>query len=308
MMQDSSQKTKAILAALFVTVLWATSWVLIKIGLKDIPPILFVGMRYCLAFICLIPLFIRQTRNKNAQPLTKSLVFRLLVLGLLLYAVTQGASYIGLSRLPAITTSLILSFISIFTALLGIVFLREKPAAIQWLGLGLSIAGAYTYFSINDIYTNDWIGILIVFGGVLAAAFAAVLGRDINQNSGLHPIQITTISMGSGGILLLVTGLLFEQMPALSWQSILIILWLAVVNTAFAFTLWNWTMKFISAVESTVINGAMQVEIPILAVIFLGEKLNLQQLIGLILTVFGIFIVQTGKTCRWGKKIKPQPQ
>jgi drug/metabolite transporter (DMT)-like permease len=295
MIQKTNERTRAILVALFVTVLWATSWVLIKIGLKDIPPILFVGIRYFLAFLCLLPMFSKQTQKNIKQPLTLRLVMRLFFLGLLLYAITQGTNYIGLSRLPAITTSLILSFISIFTAVFGILFLREKPAAIQWLGLVLSIAGAYAYFSTNNLYTNDWIGIVIVFGGVLAAAFAAILGRDINQNSGLHPIQITTISMGAGGIVLLVTGLIFEKLPVFTWQHILIILWLAIINTALAFTLWNWTMKFISAVESTVINSAMQVEIPILAVLFLGETLNIQQICGLILSVLGILVVQTGK-------------
>ena len=302
MMKNSTEGTRAILVALFVTVLWATSWVLIKIGLKDIPPILFVGIRYFLAFLCLLPMFIKQTRNKNNTTLSFNLISRLMMLGLLLYAITQGTNYIGLARLPAITTSLILSFISIFTALFGIIFLREKPAAIQWLGLVLSIAGTYAYFSTNDFRTNDWMGVLIVFGGVLAAAFAAIIGRDINQNSGLHPIQITTISMGTGGVILLIVGLIFEKLPAFSWQHILIILWLAIINTALAFTLWNWTMKFISAVESTVINSAMQVEIPILAVLFLSETLNGQQIFGLALNIIGILIVQTGKTWFTGKK------
>jgi drug/metabolite transporter (DMT)-like permease len=298
----SSQRAKAILVALFVTVLWATSWVLIKIGLKDIPPILFVGIRYFLAFLCLLPIFIKQTRSNKNTSLNFSLVSRLMLLGLLLYAITQGTNYIGLDRLPAITTSLILSFISIFTALFGIVFLREKPASIQWVGLVLSLLGTYAYFSTNDFRTNDWIGVLIVFGGVLAAAFAAIIGRDVNQNSGLHPIQITTISMGTGGIILLIVGLIFEKLPAFSWQHILIILWLAIINTALAFTLWNWTMKHISAVESTVINSAMQVEIPILAVLFLSETLNGQQIFGLALNIIGILIVQTGKT--WFRKNK----
>jgi drug/metabolite transporter (DMT)-like permease len=64
-------------------------------------------------------------------------------------------------------------------------------------------------------------------------------------------------------------------------------------------------MKFVTAVESSVINSAMQVEIPIMAVIFLNEKLTLQQLIGLILAVLGILIVQTGKTWHWGKTTMP---
>ena len=296
-------RTMAILAALFVTILWASSWVLIKVGLKDIPPILFVGLRYMLAFLCLLPLYIRQARKTETKPISTGMFLQLILLGFLLYAITQGTNYIGLSRMPAITTSLILSFISIFTALLGILFLHEKPAAIQWLGVCLSLVGTWAYFSTGDFHSTDWVGIAIVFGGVIAAALAAVLGRTINQHSGLHPIQVTTISMASGGIVLLIAGMIMETFPVLSWKSILIILWLAIVNTAFAFTIWNWTMKFLTAVESTVINSAMQVEVPILAVLFLQETLNVQQIIGLSLTVAGILIVQTGKT--WFQRKTP---
>lgn len=294
--QSMKPRTGAILAALFVTVLWATSWVLIKVGLKDIPPILFVGLRYTLAFLCLLPLYIRQNRKADAKPIPAAMFLQLVLLGILLYAITQGTNYIGLSRLPAITTSLIMSFISIFTAFLGVILLHEKPAVIQWLGVCLSLIGTWAYFATGNFLSTDWIGIAIVFAGVIAAALAAILGRTINQHSGLHPIQITTISMGTGGIVLLAAGLLLEDFPVLSWQNILMIVWLAVVNTAFAFTVWNWTMKTLAAVESTVINSAMQVEVPILAVLFLGERLNLQQVIGLSLTVIGILIVQTGKS------------
>ena len=44
----------AVLEALFVAFLWATSWVFIKIGLPAIPPLTFAGLRYVIAFACLL--------------------------------------------------------------------------------------------------------------------------------------------------------------------------------------------------------------------------------------------------------------
>ena len=49
----------AVFQALFVTFLWSTSWVLIKIGLEDIPALTFAGLRYGLASLCLLPFFFR---------------------------------------------------------------------------------------------------------------------------------------------------------------------------------------------------------------------------------------------------------
>jgi drug/metabolite transporter (DMT)-like permease len=63
-------------------------------------------------------------------------------------------------------------------------------------------------------------------------------------------------------------------------QSWLLIAWLAVVNTAFAFTLWNHTLRTLSAVESSIINNLMLPQIAILAFVFLGETLNGKEILG----------------------------
>ncbi|MCB8958793.1 MAG: EamA family transporter [Ardenticatenales bacterium] len=130
------------------------------------------------------------------------------------------------------------------------------------------------YFYPVSLPAGALIGLVIASIGMLANAGAAVLGRAINRTRTLTPLQVTVVSMGIGATLLLATGLWREGLPALSLKSGLIILWLAVVNTAFAFTLWNHTLRTLSAMESSLINNTMSVQIPILAVLFLGETLT----------------------------------
>ena len=49
-------RLSALLTAVFVTFLWSTSWVLIKVGLAaSLPPLPFAGLRYGLAALCLAP-------------------------------------------------------------------------------------------------------------------------------------------------------------------------------------------------------------------------------------------------------------
>ncbi len=98
--------------------------------------------------------------------------------------------------------------------------------------------------------------------------------------------------MGIGGILLLDAGLLIQGLPVLSLKSWLIIIWLAVINTAFAFTLWNYTLRTLPAMESSLINNAMLIQIALLAWIFLGESLSVQKWVGVLLTAAGVVIVQ----------------
>jgi drug/metabolite transporter (DMT)-like permease len=98
--------------------------------------------------------------------------------------------------------------------------------------------------------------------------------------------------MGMGSIVLLLAGIATEGIPTINLQSWGIILWLALINTAFAFTLWNHTLRTLTAMESSVINGTMMVWIPIFAVIFLGETISGKEITGLVMASIGTLIVQ----------------
>ena len=67
---------------------------------------------------------------------------------------------------------------------------------------------------------------------------------------------------------------------------------MSVVNTAFAFTLWNKTLQKLRAVDSTLINSTMLPQTTILAIIFLNEFPTPLELLGLIILAFSIMIVQ----------------
>jgi len=290
--QQFSPHVTAVLQALFVTFLWSTSWVLIKFGLADIPALTFAGLRYTLAFLCLLPIFYRSAGFRSLRGLSRKNWRQLVVLGILVYSLTQGTQFVGLAYLPAVTVNLMLSFTSIVVALLGIVLLGERPGGQQWLGMALSLLGIFIYFYPVQLPAGQVIGFVAVVVGVLANASSAILGRAVNRSSHLSPLAVTVVTMGIGATLLLAAGLLVQGLPALDWQSWLIVLWLAVVNSAFAFTLWNLTLRTLAAMESSIINNTMSIQIPILAVIFLGERLSGREVVGLVLAALGILLVQ----------------
>lgn len=292
-----SPHTLAVLQALLVTFLWSTSWVLIKFGLsEEIPALTFAGLRYTLAFLCLLPLVPRNRQNlTSVRQLRRMDVLRLVALGLIYYTVTQGSQFVSLGYLPAATLNLLLGFTSVVVAALGLFLLREIPSRTQWGGLLLYLLGAVIFFYPIAFSQTEFLGVIVALIGVFANAISSVLGRSVNRAQLLSPVMITTITMGIGGITLLVIGLITQGLPSLSLVSIAVILWLAVVNTAFAFTLWNITLKTLSALESSILNNVMMIEIPLLAWIFLGEALTWQTATGLLIAGVGILIVQLGR-------------
>jgi drug/metabolite transporter (DMT)-like permease/shikimate kinase len=299
---DGRSHHVALAQALLVTFLWSTSWVLIKVGLNDLElrPLSFAGMRYVLAAALLLPLALPALARSDGSRLDRRLMARVVVLGVILYAVVQGAQYAALVHLPAVAVGLLLSTTP---AIVAVASLRgaERPTFGQGLGIAGLVAGAALYFGPLDLGGLAIIGLAIAGVGVLANASAALLGRalvrdSIGQLGGA--LGLTAVSMAVGSVLLLGAGLLIEGPPPMTPQSLLIVGWLAVVNTALAFTLWNHTLRTLTAVESSVINNLMLVQIAILAWIFVDESLTGTEIAGLGIALGGIFLVQVARPAK----------
>ena len=287
-----SSHLKAVLTALFVTVLWSSSWVLIKFGLEDIPPLPFAGLRYVLAFLCLLPFAARAGALDELRRASRRTWIGLIVLGLLLYAAAQGAMYVALNHLPAVSVSLMISFTAVLVTLLGIALLGERPTPWQWLGTVLYLGGVAVYFYPLVIPRAEWLGLGAALVAMLANSISTVMGRGVNRSGKLSPLAVTTASMGIGSVVLLVGGVAVQGLPALSLGNWAAIAWLAVVNSALAFTLWNRTMKDLTAMESSILNNTMLFQIAILAWMFLGEAMNARQILGMLIAGAGTFMVQ----------------
>ena len=275
-----------------MTFLWSSSFVVIKWGLVEIPPITFAGLRYVIAFLCFIPFILKKKYLLEIKQLKSIQWKKLVVLGIIFYTFTQGTQFLGLSLLPSVTVSLMLNFTPLLVAILAIFILNENPTFLQWIGVILFIVGITTYFFPISLIGNQALGLLIMSIGVIANSISAILGRNINRDKKISPLVITFISMGVGAILLLVIGLILDGFPVISLKNWLFILWLAVINTAFAFTLWNLTLRSLSAMESSIINGTMLIQIAILAWIFLGENITVQEGIGMSIAAIGAVFVQ----------------
>ena len=285
----------SIFQALLVTFLWSTSFIIIKWGLFEIPPITYAGLRYFIAFLCFIPFIFRKKYIAEIKQLKPFQWKKLILLGFVFYTFTQGAQFLGLSLLPSVTVSLMLNFTPIIVAIMAIFLLSEKPTTIQWIGSSLFIVGIITYFLPISLIANQAIGLLVMLIGVLANAISAIIGRDINRNKDISPLVITFISMGVGAIILIIIGFSMNGIPEISFKTWGFLLWLAVINTAFAFTLWNLTLRTLTAMESSIINGTMLIQIAILAWYFLGETITFKEGIGMTIAAFGAVLVQIKK-------------
>lgn len=281
------------LQALVVTILWSTSWVLIKLGLgDDLRPLTFAGLRYTLAAAVLGVVLVATPRHRAALAATdRGTRARLVALGVVMYGLTQGAQFVGLDLLPAATLSLLLSFTPALVTVASVPLAGEGAVARQWVGMAVAAGGAALYLG-PDLAVTSLAGLAVGLVGLTSNAGASLLGRLVNRDAGLHPLVVTAPSMAVGGLLTLAGGLAVEGPPTLSPGAWAIVVWLAVVNTAFAFTLWNHTLRSLTATESTALNNTMLVQIAVLAWLVLGEGLTARQWVALVVVSAGIWLVR----------------
>lgn len=282
----------AVLTALFVTVLWSSSWVLIKWGLADIRPLAFAGMRYALAALLLAPILVMPSNRKALAACGPRRWGLLIGFGLLQYAVLQGAQFTALALLPATMLSLMFAFTPLLVMMLGAAVLGERFGVREGLGVGVFLAGAGLYFGGAVLPAVSLVGLAVGAAAVLANAAQNLLGRKVNRDTGLPPSLITAVSMAAGGVVLLGAGVAVEGWPAMTPRAWLIVGWLAAANTALAFWLWNRAQVVISALEASLINNTMMIQIAVLAVVVLGERLTAVQIAGLTLASGGVLWVQ----------------
>ena len=283
---------QAVLTAVFVTLLWSSSWVLIKEGLKDIDPLPFAGLRYAIAALVLSPIMMLPSNRRRLMTCGRRQWALLAVFGLLQYGVTQAAQFFALSILPATTLSLMLAFTPALVAILGSILLNERIGWREVVGVMVFVTGALLYFLPGRLPEAALGGLAVGALGVLANAGQTLLGRKVNRDTGLPPSLITAVSMAVGAASLLGTGVAIQGWPEMTLNGWLIVGWLAVVNTALAFWLWNRAQRVLGALEASLINNTMLIQIAVLAVVFIGERPTAVQWLGLAVAGLGVLYVQ----------------
>jgi probable blue pigment (indigoidine) exporter len=285
----STARTIAIAEAVLATFIWASSFVFVKMILPDIGPLLIAGLRYFLAFFILLPFILRQKGSLGR--IEPKMWGQLSLIGISAYAIGNGALFWALRYLPATTVSFILSVSPLLILFAGIVILKEFPTRWQIVGVVVSLIGAALFFS-PGFQSEEPLGLAIAMVGLLGFTAFGILGRSVARTRQISTLNLTGIPFAIGGGLLLIIGLAVEGRPALDQNAWLVIAWLATVNSAFAYFLYNHALKSITALEMNVTLNLSPLGTALLAWLILGESLSSIQIAGIFVVVAGVTTVQ----------------
>ncbi|MEA3341447.1 MAG: DMT family transporter, partial [Chloroflexota bacterium] len=163
----NSSRLRAVGAGLLVCVIWASSFVFVKMGLVYLKPLTLAGLRYFTAFLLLLPLMARRGELKRDP--AAGYWGRLFIIGLCAYTIGNGTLFWGLQYLPATTGSFLLTLVPIPILFLGILRLKEMPTWWQVVGLLVTMGGGWLFFS-PGIGAGEPLAVAVVGIGLLAFA------------------------------------------------------------------------------------------------------------------------------------------
>ena len=273
-------------------IFWAFSFIWFKMANENFRPITIVFLRLVFAVIILSTYL---TITKKFVKIRKSdykLFFMMAVFEPFIYFL--GESF-GLTYVSATVCSVLISTIPVFATIGAWVFFREKLKIINYLGIILSFVGVLVFIMNKDgSISYNLKGLALIFLAVFAAVgYNLTLSRLVDHYS---PIYIVNVQNVIGAILFLPLFLTMELKPftavEFNFRMFLPIIQLSVFASCAAFILFAFSVRKLGLLKANVFTNSIPLFTAFFSFILIGDKLTVQNLIGMVVVVAGLYMSQ----------------
>lgn len=276
---------------LVLCLIWSSTWLFIKLGLADLPPVSFAGLRFVVASLVLwgIVAIRRPPLPKDAR------AWRFLALtGFLAFSLNFGLLFWGEHRTSSGLAAVLQATIPAFGLVVAHVLLpADRMTPPKVLGVGLGIAGVAVIFSDRATLAGPEAlpGALAIVGGAFAVALSNVLVKA--RGGSFDPVILAAVQMSFGLVPLVAAGFVLEGSPfAFRWtpRALLSLLYLALVGSVVAFLLFYWLLRRMDVTKVLLIALVTPVLAVALGAAVLGEHLGARAFLGTALILGGVFL------------------
>lgn len=282
---------------LIATILWGGNFVIGRAVANDLPPFTLAFFRWCVALIVFLPIIYPSL--KREWPQIKKHWVIILVLGFTGVASFNTLVYIALHYTTSINASLMNMLTPVIIYILSFIFLKEKLNRNQVIGTMISFIGVMTIISNGSIkalqhFTFNKGDLIVIIAVVLWSIYSLLIKQYAKELPG-HSTFLVSIAVG---IVMLLPFSIHETLTTtmvIHWSgtSIFAVLYTGVLASIVAFIAWNTGVVKLGANRAGIYLNFIPVFATIFAVIFIGEKVLLSQVIGGLLVVAGVY--WTGK-------------
>src|SRR6184192_569495 len=280
------------LAWLTLCVVWSSTWLAIKVGLRDLPPISFVAIRFLIAIIVLLAVSIGRVR---LLPMRRNDYAVLAITGILMFAVNYTLLFWAELHVSSGLAAVLQATIPIFGMIFAHWMLPDEPLRLQKLsGAIIALSGVAVICGRLLGFNGPlafWGGVGVVIGAA-SAAFANVVVKA--RSIQLAPAMLAAWQMIFGIAPLLVLGFAVDGNPArFHWtaMSVFCLLYLAVIGSALTFLLLYWLLPRMTVARLQSISLITPPGAVALGWAVGGETFSLWSLLGGCLVLAGVWMI-----------------
>lgn len=283
---------KSRLVWLILCGIWGSTWLFIKIGLSDLPPISFAAIRFVVASAILLAIII--TRHISL-PSRRSDWGLLALTGVLSFSLNYGLVFWGEQYISSGLAALLQATIPVFGLVIAHFYLPgEKMTTAKIIGVLLGVCGVGVVFS-NQLAVAGGKALAGSVALVFSSFFVAYSNVLIKARAAkLDPAIIAAGQMVFGLIPLLLIGIPLEGSPlSFHWtkMAVVCLLYLAIVGSVVAFLLYYWLVRNMDVTKTMLIALVIPVVAVLLGMIVLNEELRWQTFVGGLMIMGGIGLI-----------------
>lgn len=284
----SNTGSKHLLALVLSLLMWGTSFPAMKFALATNHPFSIIFYRFLFAFVVLIPFFAVHFRENIAIARQNKELF---ILGIFNF-LGMGLQLIGIKHTTSTKSVIITQLLIVVVCVLAYFFLKEKLDAGKILGIIFSLVGAVilsTNLEFGGLLDRGTVkGDLLVLAAVFFWALFVIFTRKFTLRFGGFMVLFPSVT--ATFLLSLPTVILSGKLP-INTTGLLISLYLAVFCTIIPTLLFNYALKEVDAITSSIIGPVEVLSAALISYIFLGERLTLLEMSGGLFVILSVYIV-----------------
>ncbi|MEN6350626.1 MAG: DMT family transporter [Syntrophomonas sp.] len=279
---------KSNLLLLLTAAIWGFAFVAQRVGMENVGPFIFNGVRFMLGSLSLLPLiFYFRSDSQSPEMSFKNAVMPGIVAGAVLFA---GASLqqVGLVYTTAGKAAFVTGLYMVLVPLIG-VFLRQPVERSNWLGCLLAVVGLY-FLCIKEAAFIQWGDMLELIGALFWAIHILVIGHFSRR---VDVLKLSCLQFLTCSVLSLMTAAFTETIAAGSLIAAAVpILYGGLCSVGVAYTLQVVGQKYAPPAHAAIILSMETVFAVIGGYLLLGERMGGREIAGCLFMFSGLLISQ----------------
>jgi drug/metabolite transporter (DMT)-like permease len=271
-------------------VIWSSTWVAIKIGLEDCPPLLGAGIRFVAAGVVLLAFAAATGRSLRTDGKLAA------ILALFPFALAYGLVYWGEQHIPSGLAAVLFGVLPLYTAVLSAVFLPDAPLRGRLIaGVLVAIGGLALAFA-ESAEAGDAELALVGAAALAVSPLGASVGNvSLKLRAGdLDAVTLNGWGMLGGGLLLLASSAIGESWGEAAWSANALgsIAYLALIGSAVPFVVLTVLLRHITAQAMSFLAMVLPFGALIFGATLYSEAITLRAVGGAALVAVGLLIAQ----------------